>query len=247
MLKIYLLQMYIFYFEKVFNTKNIEKINKVWNNIKNSEPLLKFAISINNNKINSKIIAYMMLKDKELYDSPIYNTLIKIIYSNNIVAKEKINKTLLMLTFQNENLILNDTQKRFLLNEAYKCPYTEKYYEENMTHLTSIHGQGLFDVRYEIIKNKNFTLEEKKNLFNSFYPDDEMKITIIDELEWEVFKEISKYIPGVKYKISSEIENFVIIKIMQHNNINLLSKINLCIEIRKNLSNETIKKHVNHE
>lgn len=253
MLKVYLLELYIYYFEKVVASKETEKINKIWKNIKNNESLLNLAITLDDNyNIKSKIIAFKILKDREMYETNIYQDLINKIYSNSKLCRTKlsdriIDKTFLMLTLENKNLILSKKQKEFLIYEAENSPCTEKFYKENIKDERTIHGNILFDIRYEILKNKNFTLQEKKKLFMFFYLDDEIKLVILEELEWEIFKELDSYNINVNYSTALDIENHVIIKLMELNDVNLLSKINLCIDIRKKISENVLKMCINNE
>lgn len=253
MLKEYLKEIYINYFEKVFASNETEKINKLWNKIKTNEPILNYATSLdNNNNIKSKIIAYKILKDKDMYETNIYQDLINKIYKSSKLCRTKLNermidKTFLMLTLENENLILTKKQKEFLIYEAESSPYTEKFYKENIKDERTIHGNVLFDIRYTLLKNKNFTLQEKKNLFIFFYPDDELKLAILEELEWEIFKDLNSYNINTNYSTTLDIENHVIIRLMELNDINLLSKINLCISIRKDIPDNIIKMRINNE
>lgn len=48
------------------------------------------------------------------------------------------------------------------------------------------HGTGAFDIRYQILRNTNWTIEEKRKLVNEFYCDDEMYDEFLDEWCWSI-------------------------------------------------------------
>ena len=48
------------------------------------------------------------------------------------------------------------------------------------------HGIGSHDIRYYILKNKNWTLEEKYTLVRNFYADDLEYASILEEWEWTI-------------------------------------------------------------
>ena len=190
-----ILDFYIKILEKSLtkDISNKEKNIKLWNKIKNNNKLLKYSININNNTFYSNIIVENILRDKSLYNTVIYNELINNILKNKNLSRIKSyinsNKTLLLIILENDSLVLTKEQKIFIIYEAENSPNTSKYYKENLKS-NNIHGIGILDIRYYILKNKNFSLQEKKNLFNFFYPDDELKMVIIEELEWLIIKEL---------------------------------------------------------
>lgn len=250
--KEYLLELYILLFEKIFNTNNKELKNKVWQKIKINTTLLKLATKINGNTFYSNIIVYMILKDKELYNTPIYLNLINKIYENEHLARTKINNletsTFLFITLDNEDLLLTKEQKIFLIFEAEKCPFTEKYYKENKSIVTNTHGAGIFDIRFKILKNQNFTLKEKANLLFLFYPDDQIKIDVLSELEWEIAKELKVIDYKNNYDNIYNLADKDIKKSLENKNkyIKILSTINLCEFIKSKISDEEMKKYKNY-
>ena len=48
------------------------------------------------------------------------------------------------------------------------------------------HGLGEFDIRYYILRNSNWSLEEKKKLIMDFYACDEYYDNVIDAWEWDI-------------------------------------------------------------
>ena len=251
MIKEYLIEFYITFFEKVYESNNKDLMNKIWQKLKTNTTLLEYAITIHKNNFKSPIIAYKILKDRVFYDADIYKKLIETIYSKETIARQKINSssdTFLFLTLENTDLELSKQQKQFLIFEAEKCPYTENYYKEKRKDETNIHGSGLTDIRYRILQNASFSIQEKTNLFLFFYPDSDVKIYILNELEWEIAKILGianekEYsgiyaleIEDIKQKIHSEKEQKKII-----------NKINLCKYIQTKIPEEEIKRYKNND
>lgn len=54
---------------------------------------------------------------------------------------------------------------------------------------TQAHGLGNFDIRYHILKNSNWTKEEKKKLVYDFYADDEDYLDTIEAFEWNIIND----------------------------------------------------------
>ena len=250
-MKEYLIDLYITFFEKVYESNNKDLMNKIWQKLKTNTSLLEYAITINKNNFKSASIAYKILKDKTLYNTNIYKKLIETIYSKEIIARQKPNHsadTFLFLSLENTNLELTKHQKQFLIFEAEKCPYTENYYKEQLLNEMSIHGAGLTDIRYRILQNSSFTIQEKTNLFLFFYPDIELKIAILDELEWEIAKKLGianeKEYSGI-YLLN---ENDIKEKIKEEQQSKeIYDKIILCKYIQTKIPKEEIKKYRNND
>ena len=58
---------------------------------------------------------------------------------------------------------------------------------------TQAHGIGAFDIRYHILKNPNWTLEEKQKLIMDFWYDDETYDECLEEWEWEIVNDSENY------------------------------------------------------
>lgn len=54
---------------------------------------------------------------------------------------------------------------------------------------TQAHGSGEFDIRYWILRNPNWTYEEKAKLINDFYADDDEYEECLDRWEWDFLDE----------------------------------------------------------
>ena len=248
MKKIYLFEFYIYYFEKIFNNDTKNKINELWDKLKLNEEFLEYAINIINNKFKSNAISYKILKDNSLYNTKIYNNLINKIYENKIIAAKtpfnSCGETFLYLTLSNKKLKLNKNQKLFLIYEAENSPFSQKYYETNSTHEVGKHGFGIHDIRFKILLNPSFTTQEKKNLFLMFYPDTELKIAIIEELEWELEKELNISTSELYNLKSKDIKDkFISTKKITE----ILKKISLYKYYRSLVPKEMIKKYINND
>lgn len=55
------------------------------------------------------------------------------------------------------------------------------------------HGTSPFDIRYQILKNSNWTLEEKQKLVYDFWTDDETYDEFLEEWEWGIINDEANY------------------------------------------------------
>ena len=55
------------------------------------------------------------------------------------------------------------------------------------------HGVGAFDIRYYILKNSNWSLEEKQKLVMDFWYDNEMHSEYLDVWEWNIINDNANY------------------------------------------------------
>ena len=58
---------------------------------------------------------------------------------------------------------------------------------------TQAHGSGAFDIRYCILRNPNWTLEEKQKLIMDFWYDDEEYDEVVEEWEWGIVNDSANY------------------------------------------------------
>lgn len=58
---------------------------------------------------------------------------------------------------------------------------------------TQAHGTGAFDIRYHILRNPNWTLEEKRKLIMDFWYDDETYDEYLEQWEWSVVNDNENY------------------------------------------------------
>lgn len=62
-------------------------------------------------------------------------------------------------------------------------------YTFNMLSDTQAHGTGVYDIRYWILTNPNWSIEEKKQLLYEFYPDDEVYDEVYEQWKWGIINE----------------------------------------------------------
>lgn len=58
---------------------------------------------------------------------------------------------------------------------------------------TQAHSNGAFDIRYEILRNPNWTLEEKQKLVYDFWEDDETYDEVLEEWEYGIINDPENY------------------------------------------------------
>lgn len=156
-----------------------ETLKHMWCEFKQDDDALALCASVTKRDDDSKaielyspLVSGLILLDYKNVDSLIYKILINIIYNSPIISKlvnpflsEK-SYTFLISTLYNENLVLTDKQKLFLLDEAFK-------YNIEIQRLLKIliTNYGYFDnglklnVFYETIHNIYNTINERnKNL-----------------------------------------------------------------------------------
>lgn len=74
---------------------------------------------------------------------------------------------------------------------------------------TQVHGWGPFDIRYQILRNPNWTLEEKQKLIIDFWYDDETYDEYLEQWEWGIVNDNENFKgnplpPFDKYELLNE-------------------------------------------
>jgi len=62
---------------------------------------------------------------------------------------------------------------------------------------TQAHGVGDFDIRYHILRNPNWTFEEKQKLVVDFWYDDESYEESLEQWEWSVANDLASYVKDI--------------------------------------------------
>ena len=62
------------------------------------------------------------------------------------------------------------------------------------------HGRGIFDIRYWILRNPNWTLEEKQKLIIDFWADDEDYDETLEQWKWAIVNDSANYKDGLNYQ-----------------------------------------------
>ena len=171
--------------------RNINKRNQIWKEIKEDKELLLDAIQVIRNKWNdgdtlksltiSEAILMFATTENKAPDE-IYQKLAETVYSNKDIARTALSlpgegqrDSFLLIGLWKKDFPLNDAQKQFAVSEA-----IEKV-NNNITH-----GYGEYDIRYYILKNQNWTKEEKSRLVMELYPRQGEYEETLDAWEWGV-------------------------------------------------------------
>lgn len=142
-------------------------IRTLWNKISRDNGLLKWAIQPCKTKwgediVNGLTIAHYILSNYKTVDNDIYNKLVEEVFSSQKLASctERHGFTFLEEVLWNTDLKLTEEQKNYVL------------------YMVSQDGpisgnRGGFGIYYWILRNSNWSIEEKLEFLYKFYPDDE--------------------------------------------------------------------------
>lgn len=161
------------------NSKPRDK-RAMWKEIKKNKELLKWAIGVykekwNNDFLRATTICEFILSNYDSIDKEIYDELVKVIYTYTDIARCKTpsNFSYLEMTLWNPNLKLTNEQKQYVLDEfRSQASYTNGTYE--------------FGLRYWILRNSNWTEDEKYKLVYEFYDDEESYQDIFESWEYDI-------------------------------------------------------------
>lgn len=177
---------------------------ELWDKIKNNKELLRWAIKPIKDKFDKKdvvngiTICEAILSNYENIDIEIYNELVDLVYSNPSVARIVLDGysnggfSYLLMVLWNHNIKLSNDQKKFAVNEAMNKIGTVRY-PLNNNFETQSHGIGEFDIRYYILRNPNWSIEEKQQLVYEFYAYDDDYEKTLEQWELCVANDYSNY------------------------------------------------------
>lgn len=175
-----------------------------WNKIKNDKKILKWAITptidkhTKRNTLNGISICESILIDFENIDKNIYYELINLIYSDVNIARITENGNIngdysfLLMSLWNPNINLSKAQKEFALDEAMNKFGTTKP-DELKDKRGNIHGTGSFDIRYLILRNFNWSDEERRYLVYGFWKEQEEYDKALEDWEWAIANDYANY------------------------------------------------------
>lgn len=232
------------YFEKYIK-KDYDKLNKLWNELKENKELLEEAVMLTKNKFGEDTLASLsicecLLITYDCVDNEVYQKLVNTIYSNEQIARKVLDGaanggfSFLLYTLFNQKLKLTEEQKAFAVNEAMNKKGTTRYkklreeYKQELTqqginddqtvvvdfggikspvgaHAFNIymfgmmyglsellaHGQGAYDIRYHILRNSNWTKDEKKKLIDEFWYNPNTYEAYLDRWQWGIINDAS--------------------------------------------------------
>ena len=236
-------------FEKYEDMLGKGKIS--WNEIKSDIGLLSRAIELEKDEngnlvVKAPEICAHILTDYESVDKSIYLKLIDLVYKNENVAttlfpsgNEKY--SFLHASLANRFLGLTKEQKEYAVAEA-------KFNRMS-------HGGREYDIRYQILKNPNWDLEEKRKLVYDFYEDEYDFMLHVDAFERKVVRHPANFQSnGISLLEKDKLYDYSLLdleKMYQDSvmAVEIFDEINVCrmlhhvrpITLRKN--NKTYKKH----
>ena len=230
------------YYQKYIN-KDFDKLNKLWNEVKDNKELLEEAIKVTKDKfgedtLESLVICECMLITYDKVDNEVYQKLVNTIYSNEHIARRVLDGaanggfSFLLYTLFNQKLKLTEEQKAFAVDEAMNKKGTTRYkkireaYQKELTkqginddqtlvvdldgmttpvgahafntYMFSMmygmsemlaHGAGDYDIRYHILRNSNWTNEEKKKLIDEFWYNPKVYEERLEQWEWGIIND----------------------------------------------------------
>lgn len=232
--------------------KDYKKLKELWLNIRKDEQLLWLASNVIRDKFDgrdvfaSNCLVALLLDDYNHVNRGIYEDVVNKIYDNEDLAQIVLGGpanggySFLLYTLDNSKLKLNDTQKAFAYNAAMNQPGTErtKYYNIYNLILNSCHGVYPYDIRYHILKNHNWSLEEKQAMVQDFYADDETYAKFVDQVENNIqnlYAEVNQFVPAgdIIYLSDEDIKRLVTNKNKRYEIINETSFAKTLRKIRK--------------
>lgn len=202
-------------YNSIYVFPRIGDYKEVWSRIRSNKEVLREAVQVTKDKFGERdivkglSIAEFILLDYDNIDLDIYNDLINTIYSNIDIARIVLDgasnggNSFLLMSLFNPNLKLTEEQKAFAVNEAMNKLGTTRYseikidnYFQRLLQITSTkqaHGVGAFDIRYYILKNSNWSLEEKRKLVMNFWYDNKVYIEYLEAWEWNIINDYANY------------------------------------------------------
>lgn len=125
----------------------------------------------------------------------------------SFTVNEAMNKIGITRWYQSEKMFLNkldnmgisDDNTTFVEIDNSINPIGQKSKLELVNYLfanlsnAQAHGIGDFDIRYYILRNPNWSLEEKKKLIMDFWYDDEIYDECLEQWEWNIINNFVNY------------------------------------------------------
>lgn len=193
--------------------KNYKQLKELWLNIRKDEQLLWLASKVIKDKFDQKdvfasnCLVELILDDYNHVNRGIYEETVNKIYSSEDLARIVLNGasnrgySFLLYTLDNYKLKLNDQQKNFAYNEAMSQPGTKRtksYETVYYLSLKTCHGIYPYDIRYHILKNPNWNLQEKESMVWDFYVDEKKYMEFVERVKNNIqslYSEVHQTVP----------------------------------------------------
>lgn len=104
-----------------------------------------------------------------------------------------------MFSSKLDNMGISDDNTTFVEFDNSINPIGQKSKFEHVNYVfanlsnSQTHGTGDFDIRYYILRNPNWSLEEKKKLIMDFWYDDEIYDECLEQWEWNIVNDCVNY------------------------------------------------------
>lgn len=196
-----------------FIDKNHKKLKELWRELRNDQQLLLLASKVVKGKFNEKdtfvsnCLVELILNDYKHVNRGIYEDVVNKIYNSEDLSRIVLNGasnggySFLLYTLDNDKIKLTDDQKAFAYNEAMNQPGTERTKNHGPMYSLDVktcHGVYPYDIRYYILKNNNWSLDEKMCMINEFYADELMYTNLVVQIENDIqclYDEVDSFVP----------------------------------------------------
>jgi len=201
------------------NVDFLEKINsgsskdkyEAWTMVRSDREFLRWAIAPFKDKwgkdsVNAPHVCEYILLNYEDVDQEIYQQLVNAVYLTENLARTSLDGdrySFLLMTLYNPSLRLTNMQKDFAYQEAIKGYETIMFANtEVFEGVVCDHGSGSFDIKYWILRNDNWSIEEKKTLIYEFFADQDIYEEFLGDWESNIFEEHSLDVVNIdKYSL----------------------------------------------
>lgn len=190
------------------NSEFIEKISSgmpqdkvdAWVMVRSDKEFLRWAMQQCKDKwgkdsVNAPHVCEYMLANYTDVDEVVYQRLINTIYLSKDIARISLDGdrySFLLMSLYNPDMILTDMQKDFAYEEAMNDYDTVRFANKDVYDgVVCDHGSGAFDIRYWILRNNNWSIEEKRTLVYDFFADQELYEETLANWESNIFDEHS--------------------------------------------------------
>ena len=98
-----------------------------------------------------------------------------------------------------DDLGISDHNTTFINIDGCINPIGQKSASQYMNYMfstlsqTQVHGTGEFDIRYHILRNPNWSLDEKQKLIRDFWCDDETYDEYLEQWEWGIINDSTNF------------------------------------------------------
>lgn len=98
-----------------------------------------------------------------------------------------------------DDMGISDNNTTFINIDGCINPIGQKSSSQYMNYMffilsqTQVHGTGEFDIRYYILRNPNWSLDEKQKLIMDFWCDDETYDEYLEQWEWEIINDSANF------------------------------------------------------